>query len=623
MSRVRSIKAIGILLILAVSSILNPAISQDLGQKSEALQPANIASGQGTANPRDPVLNFEYAWNRLDRNYGQFDAKHVDWDALYRTYRPQVTPHTTDQELWDILLAMLGHLNDAHVCLADDTRRTCCGLTEGLKPGDFSLDLVKSKYLQDKALDALKGKLTYGWLTPAIGYVRFGDFKAGLDPITQAIDSVIGQFAGARAMIVDVRDNPGGTGRAAELVAARFADRTRHYMRVQTRYGPKHDDLTPVEYRSIVPDGKSQFLGPTILLTNRLTASAADGFVLAMRVLPHVTVVGDLTEGALSAQFPDRMPNGWTLFVAFKVARDHNGVNWDGIGVPPDLRISNTAADIAGGRDRVLEFALQLLEKGAPAPQNEAGSLVNLKISLVDAYVRCAVEKGVEVAITELNRARAAGGSAQYFSVDEVMQQAVQYLDRKEYSEAIGLLQACQKDFPQFASTYVRLARAHLGAGDLAAAEAAMKMGERVEAMLPWEVPQIEQMKTAILKKKQGSAADILGKALADGGLVAAEKALVQLTNRREKDGPIFDEADFNTLGYRLLQENSLEFALYVFEKNVQLYPDSSNAYDSLGEAFLNAGRKAQAIESYRRSLVLDPSNANARSKLKELEKRP
>ena len=505
MNRARSLNVIGILLMLAVSSVV---------------------SGQGTANPRDPVLNFEYAWNRLDRNYGQFDAKHVDWDALYRTYRPRVTPQTTDQELWDILLAMLGHLNDAHVCLADETRRMCCGLTEGLKPGDFSLGLVKSKYLQDKALDALKGKFTYGWLTPAIGYVRIGDFKAGLDPTTQAIDGAIGQFAGARAMIVDVRDNPGGAGRAAELVAARFADRTRQYMRVQTRYGPKHDDLTPVEYRNVAPGGKVQFLGPTILLTNRITASAADGFVLAMRVLPHVTVVGDLTEGALSAQFPDRMPNGWTLFVAFKVATDHNGVNWDGIGVPPDLRIANSAADIAAGRDRVLEFAMQLLEKGTPGPQDESASLLNVKTSLVEAYVRCATEKGVKAAITELDRSRASGGSAQYFSVDEIMQQATQYLGRKEYSEAIGLLQACQKDFPQLASTYSMLARAHLGAGDLAAAEAVMKVGEGIEAMIPLEVPQIEQVKTAILKQKQGSAAAILGKALADGGLEAAEKAL-------------------------------------------------------------------------------------------------
>ena len=96
-----------------------------------------------------------------------------------------------------------------------------------------------------------------------------------------------------------------------------------------------------------------------MLLTNRDSASAAEGFALALRVLPHVTVVGDLTEGALSAQFPDRMPNGWTLWVSFHVLTDQNGVNWDGVGIPPDLRVANTSADLLGGVDRPLEFAQQ------------------------------------------------------------------------------------------------------------------------------------------------------------------------------------------------------------------------------------------------------------------------
>ena len=116
-----------------------------------------------------------------------------------------------------------------------------------------------------------------------------------------------------------------------------------------------------------------------MLLTDRISASAADGFTLAMRVLPHVTVVGDTTEGALSSQFPEKMPNGWTLWVAFKEVRDHDGVCWDGVGIPPDLRVLNTAADIAAGRDPMLEFAVRFLEKGTPALQDEAKSLVDIE----------------------------------------------------------------------------------------------------------------------------------------------------------------------------------------------------------------------------------------------------
>ena len=42
-----------------------------------------------------PEENFEYLWNTYDRNYALFGPKRVDWDALYRIYRPQVTAQTT------------------------------------------------------------------------------------------------------------------------------------------------------------------------------------------------------------------------------------------------------------------------------------------------------------------------------------------------------------------------------------------------------------------------------------------------------------------------------------------------------------------------------------------------
>ena len=45
---------------------------------------AAVADNQGSANTRDPALNFEYVWKSLDRNYAQFGIKHVDWDALYK-----------------------------------------------------------------------------------------------------------------------------------------------------------------------------------------------------------------------------------------------------------------------------------------------------------------------------------------------------------------------------------------------------------------------------------------------------------------------------------------------------------------------------------------------------------
>ncbi len=200
------------------------------------------------------------------------------------------------------------------------------------------------------------------------------------------------------------------------------------------------------------------------------------------------------------------------------------------------------------------------------------------------------------------------------------MQQAGQYLGRKQYSEAIGLLRACREAFPRLAVTYAMLAQAYLGAGDVAAAEAALKEGEKFEPMFPWELPQIENAKTAVRKERLGSAAVVIGKELDSGGIPAAQKALKKLLARRDKDGPVFDEADFNALGYKLMQENKLEAAVYMFEKGAELYPDSWNAFDSLGECLAKAGKKERAIESYRRSLELNPGNANGRAAMQQLE---
>ncbi len=101
---------------------------------------------------------------------------------LYRVYRPQVTAATTDEELWNIILSMLRNLNDDHVCLSDEKRRNCGGVQDAREPDDFSLDLVRSKYLKGGATDTLKGSFTYGWLADGIGYMHFSHFKAGAGP---------------------------------------------------------------------------------------------------------------------------------------------------------------------------------------------------------------------------------------------------------------------------------------------------------------------------------------------------------------------------------------------------------------------------------------------------------
>jgi tetratricopeptide (TPR) repeat protein len=80
-----------------------------------------------------------------------------------------------------------------------------------------------------------------------------------------------------------------------------------------------------------------------------------------------------------------------------------------------------------------------------------------------------------------------------------------------------------------------------------------------------------------------------------------------------------FDEDELNSLGYQLLQAHKLNQAIRIFQLNIEAYPQSGNTWDSLAEAYMDDGDKAQAIANYQRSLRINPRNANAVKMLQKL----
>jgi len=80
-------------------------------------------------------------------------------------------------------------------------------------------------------------------------------------------------------------------------------------------------------------------------------------------------------------------------------------------------------------------------------------------------------------------------------------------------------------------------------------------------------------------------------------------------------------EESINALGYSYLNAGRTEVAIAVFTFNVQQFPKSSNAYDSLGEALMRAGRIDASILNYRKSVELDPGNDNAKKLIEKMEK--
>ena len=78
-------------------------------------------------------------------------------------------------------------------------------------------------------------------------------------------------------------------------------------------------------------------------------------------------------------------------------------------------------------------------------------------------------------------------------------------------------------------------------------------------------------------------------------------------------------EGDINALGYRLLGEGKTGPAVDVLRLNTRVYPQSANAFDSLGEALLAAGKRVEAIAAYRHAVQIDPEFAPSLAALRRL----
>jgi putative intracellular protease/amidase len=95
-----------------------------------------------------------------------------------------------------------------------------------------------------------------------------------------------------------------------------------------------------------------------------------------------------------------------------------------------------------------------------------------------------------------------------------------------------------------------------------------------------------------------------------------------EVYNKAAKEFPgwkIFSEDAVNQAGYRYMQKGDYTNAIKIFQLNVSAYPNSGNAYDSLGEGFLKSGDKKNALIYYQKSLEIDPANTNAKEVIKTL----
>ena len=318
----------------------------------------------------DPEANFEELWQTFHKRYAFFELRGVDWKKQYETFRPKVIKTTTDKELFGIICEMLAPLKDGHVNLKargnhkgkynpeDEPHFYREFPSEPLVQELFKLT---NKNLRRNGFDEVEDdtKLFRHAKSDKFGYLRILEFE-GLSKkkANAALDRIFSGFAGLDGLIIDIRDNPGGTDALVYLIAGRFADKTRIGHHRRTKKGPGADDFGPIKTKNLEPLGKTQFTKPVALLTNDASFSAADVFAMVMKELPHVRIIGDHTNGIFSNMFEAKLPNGWRYTFSYQRYYSAKMVCFEAKGIPVHEEVLNTKADLRKGIDPVLQAAL-------------------------------------------------------------------------------------------------------------------------------------------------------------------------------------------------------------------------------------------------------------------------
>lgn len=191
----------------------------------------------------------------------------------------------------------------------------------------------------------------------------------GFDP--GEVESLVSNFRDKQALILDLRNNPGGYVVTLEKLVGYFFDRD---IKIADLKGRKEMDSQEAK-----SEGSKVFKGKVIVLVDGNSASAAEIFARLMQLEKRGTVLGDISAGAVMQSLYYGMDAGVDTVIGYGASITNadvimsDGKSLERVGVTPDEIILPTGADLAARRDPVLARAFEIL--GTQVSSDEAGKM--------------------------------------------------------------------------------------------------------------------------------------------------------------------------------------------------------------------------------------------------------
>jgi carboxyl-terminal processing protease len=171
------------------------------------------------------------------------------------------------------------------------------------------------------------------------------------DEITSALKNVLAN--GAKGIVLDLRDNPGGTLDSAVIVASQFLK--------QGIVVYALDSSGKKETWDVKPGGLATDL-PLAVLVNSNSASASEVVAGALQDYGRAPLIGNQTFGKGSVDHFKQLSDGSAIYISIGRWFTPNGRQIEGNGLTPDMVVNTTEQDIQQGKDPQLDRAIEYIK---------------------------------------------------------------------------------------------------------------------------------------------------------------------------------------------------------------------------------------------------------------------
>ncbi|HYC67333.1 S41 family peptidase [Brevundimonas sp.] len=185
-------------------------------------------------------------------------------------------------------------------------------------------------------------------LDGGVAYLNLASFSGHPDSAA-AIDATMARLAGARALVLDLRENLGGGEAALRQLMGHFAPQPMRLEDIQFR----RCQPNPADPEDCVADGRDVFerfanpvaaptfpSQPILVLVGPGTFSAAEAVAYDLQAAARATVIGEPTGGGANPSIAMDLGPWFTVIMPIGEARHPvTGTNWEGGGVRPDVAV--------------------------------------------------------------------------------------------------------------------------------------------------------------------------------------------------------------------------------------------------------------------------------------------